>query len=415
MSSQIYFSKQLPKNKENIMNKKNNTKTRMRQIIQRSTRILIYSLMVLGILTGVIYLWALNSTETSVAARGILWGDADANDWQKFPSRTIQSGSEVVRFKENDQEWLHQARIDNIPFDTYLEETSTTALIVLHEGELLYEGYFNGSSHESKQASLSVTKSFVSTLVGIAIEEGLIGSLDDPITRYLPELLENDERFYQITIRHLITMSSGLRFDRDESNPFSDDFLTYYSPDLRKTGLESRIVEEPGLNFLYNDYNPILIGMILERVSGVSVSEYLETRLWIPMGAEGDATWDLDSKNSGFEKMTVGINARAMDFARFGWLFLNEGRNGDQQVVPPDWVSEATRLDIDSDPAANYQYFWWVDAEHDAFYAEGNFCQMIYVVPDADLVIVRNGTSCHGSYFLETFTSLAQAVEENMH
>lgn len=397
------------------MRKENKTKTRMRHIIRQSARVMMYSLLALSILTGGIYLWALSAVDSAVAARGILWGDADADDWKKFSSREIQASSEVVVFEEYDQEWLHQANIDNIPFDKYLEETSTTAFIILHEGKLLYEGYFNGSSRETRQASFSATKSFVSTLVGIAIEEGLIGSLDDPITRYLPELAENGEGFDKITIRNLITMSSGLRFDRDESNPFSDDFLTYYSPDLRKTGFESVIVESPGVNFLYNDYNPILIGMVLERVSGMSVSEYLETRLWMPMGAEAQATWDLDSEESGFEKMTVGINARAMDYARFGWLFLNKGRNGDRQVVPANWVTEATRMDTATDPAAFYQYFWWVDVENDAFYAEGNFCQMIYVVPNADLVIVRNGTSCSGSYFLETFASLAKAVEENMH
>lgn len=400
--------------KENKMFTKNNPNTASSKTARRVIRILVTLPLALVALAGGFYLWALSATDTSLVARGIVWGDADADDWRRFPSRTIQAGPDVVEFQATDQDWTLELTFDNIPFETYLEQTETTAFIILRGDELLYEGYFNGGSRETRQASLSVTKSFVSTLVGIALEEGLIGSLDDPITTYLPELYEQDPRFAAITIRHLLTMSSGIRFDRDESDPFSDDFVTYYSPDLRSLALESPILEEPGLQFRYNDYNPLLIGLLLERVSGMSVSEYMETRLWQPMGAEGDATWDLDSEASGFEKMTVGINARAIDFARFGWLFLHDGRNGDQQVIPAAWAAEATRMDTTTDPAAYYQYFWWVDVERQAYYAEGNFCQMIYIYPRADLVIVRNGTDCAESYSFNLFGDLAQWIEANI-
>lgn len=111
------------------------------------------------------------------------------------------------------------------PFEAFLEETDTSAFVVLHRGMLLYEGYFNGTSRESIHASMSVAKSFTSTLVGIAIEEGLISSLDDPVTVYLPELLERDIRFADITLRHLITMSSGLRY-AGGATPWSDPTTT---------------------------------------------------------------------------------------------------------------------------------------------------------------------------------------------
>jgi CubicO group peptidase (beta-lactamase class C family) len=285
-----------------------------------------------------------------------------------------------------------------MPLATFLEKTNATAFIVLHGDRLLYEKYFNGSSREAIQGSFSAAKSFTSTLVGIAITEGFISSLDDPITDYLPELLARDPRFATITIRHLITMSSGLRWERSASNPFSDDFVSYYAPDLRATALqEAEIVEAPGKMFLYNDYNPLLVGLILERATGMSVSEYMETRLWQPMGAEGDGSWSLDSERSGFEKMFVGVNGRAVDLVKLGWLFLNNGKNGDRQVVPASWVEEATRLDTGTDPAAEYQYYWWVDDELGGYYAEGDKCQFIYVYPKADLVLARFGTDC-GEY-----------------
>jgi len=300
----------------------------------------------------------------------------------------------------------------DMPLETYLAKTNTTAFIVLRGDQMLYEAYFNGSDRESIQTSFSAAKSFTSTLIGIAIEEGLIRSLDDPITDYLPELLERDPRFAKITIRHLITMASGLRWDRSDSNPFSDDFISYYSPDLRATVLDSEIIEEPGQRFLYNDYNPLLVGMILERATGMTVSEYMETRLWQPMGAEGDGSWSLDSEQSGFEKMFVGVNGRAIDLVKLGWLFLNSGKNGDAQVVPTSWVEEATRLDTTTDPVEEYQYYWWVDTELGGYYAEGDKCQFIYVYPKADLVLARFGIDCGGYVFgIHFMKAIAQYLE----
>jgi CubicO group peptidase (beta-lactamase class C family) len=358
-------------------------------------------LLFLVLVAAGIYLWAALSTGTSLLARGILWGDSDAGDLLRFPTRPMQASSDPISFEPSAEDNLSQIPItetaiqpDPLTLAAFLERTHTTAFIVLHDDRLLYERYFNGSGREAIQASFSAAKSFTSSLVGIAIEEGFIESLDDPITRYLPELLERDPRFEQITIRHLITMTSGLRWDRSDDNPFSDDFLTYYATDLRETALESEIVELPGGRFLYNDYNPVLIGLILERATGMSVSKYMESRLWKPIGAEGDGSWSLDSERSGFEKMFVGVNGRAIDLIKLGWLFLNNGVVGGRQVVPASWVEEATAPDATGDRAAGYGYYWWVDSELGGFYAEGDKCQFIYVYPQADLVLARFGTDC---------------------
>jgi CubicO group peptidase (beta-lactamase class C family) len=291
--------------------------------------------------------------------------------------------------------------VGELPFEEWLEVTNTTAFVLLHGNDLLYEGYFNGSKREEIHHAFSTSKSFASTLVGIAIEEGYIVSLDDPVTEYIPELLERDTRFGDITIRHLITMVSGLRFRRSY-NPMHDGTKTYYAPDLRELALSSEIVEPAGTRFWYNDYNPLLIGMVLERATGMSVSQYMETRLWRPMGAEFDASWSLDSDASGFENLAAGFNARAIDLAKLGWLFLNEGRNGDRQVVPAAWVKEATQVDATTDTSARYLYYWWIDKEHNGYYAEGDKCHFVYVYPDADLVIARTGINCsngHSGYF----------------
>ena len=338
-----------------------------------------------------------------------MWGDSDAGDLYRFPTRQMQASPNPVFFEPVSEDILSQLSVtaealqpEKMPFATLLEKTNTTAFVVLHGNQLLYERYFNGASRESMQTSFSAAKSFTSTLVGIALEDGFIHSLDDPITDYLPELSDRDPRFEKITIRHLLTMMSGLRWDRSASNPFSDDFLTYYSPDLRATAMEAQIVEAPGQRFLYNDYNPALLGMILERATGLSISEYMETRLWQPMGAEGDGSWSLDSERSGFEKMFVGVNGRAIDFAKLGWLFLNNGKNDNKQVVPQAWVEISTNIDdaifANRGKYSNYyQNYWWLDDGNDAYYAEGDKCQFIYIYPKADLVLARFGTDC-GDY-----------------
>ncbi len=391
----------------------------LRKILRRiAITIIVLILFLLAIADGG-YLWALSATDTSLAARGIIWGGSKYDDWKRFPSRVVHASDTPITFAAQETDLFNDFPVDGQPLETYLEETNTTAFIIIHDDELLYEGYFNSSSHDATQASLSVAKSFVSTLVGIAINEGFIGSLDESLTAYIPELLERDPRFEDITIRHLIMMSSGLRFERDPSNPFSDDFITSHSPNLRKAALRTEIVEAPGKRYQYNDYNPLLIGIALERATGMSASEYLQTRLWGPMGAEGDGSWDLDSERSGFERMSVGINGRAIDFAKLGWLFLHGGKVGDRQVVPQAWVEQVTNptdaiYTARSDHAYYYQHYWFLDVENKAYYAEGNFCQFIYVYPSADLVLVRHGSDCGGIYWTGLLGDMAKAIEKQL-
>jgi CubicO group peptidase (beta-lactamase class C family) len=253
-----------------------------------------------------------------------------------------------------------------------------------------------------------VAKSFVSALVGIAIGEGKIASARDPITKYLPELAERDPRFSQITIEALLRMSSGIRY---EEFPFltGDDAKTYYYPDLRTLALQqTEVVGEPGAAFLYNNYHPLLLGLILERATGVPVPEYLQERIWKPLGMEYPGSWSLDSSTTGFPKLESGINARAIDFARFGRLYLNGGAWEGRQVVPADWVAESTRMDPASDrgsyypddfelPSAEigYGYMWWgICRGEDGcdFAAEGNLGQLIYVSPRSNLIMVKNSS-----------------------
>ncbi len=345
-----------------------------------------------------VYGWARASLDRSAMARAMIWMDADVGDQERFPSRPIRTGSEPSSLPAGSELVLPAPAVadaaGNGSVDGFLRDTGTLAFLVVHEDRLVYERYFGGSDRQTLQTSFSVAKSVLSTLIGVAIDEGAIDSLDDPVTTYLPELAERDARFERITLRHLVTMSSGLRYvEQSLPLPWGDDISTYYGTDLRDLALTGTHIERaPGEAWLYNNYNPLLLGLVLERATGMSVSEYMSSRLWRPLGAEFDATWSLDSEGSDFEKMESGLNAAPADYARFGLLFLHGGEWNGARIVSEAWVRAATARDTSADPAEHYQYFWWIDTERPGrFYAVGNLGQYVYVAPDADAVIVRNG------------------------
>jgi CubicO group peptidase (beta-lactamase class C family) len=336
--------------------------------------------------------------------RVIFWGESDYKDLEKFPARTIHKAPPTFTFDQLPADNPYASQIEAIGDDAtdgrvedYLEASGTTTFLVVRDDELLYEKYFNGYDKDSLQTSFSMAKSYASALVGIAIDEGYIKSVDEPITNYIPELLKKDERFKSITIRHLLTMSSGIKYEEGGELPWgeeADDTKTYYATNLRELALNCQIEGKPGEYFEYNNYNPLLVGMIVERATGMPVSRFLQEQLWKPVGMEADGSWSLDSKKSGFEKMESGVNARARDFARFGMLFAKEGRNWEgEQLISRSWVEESTRADATTDPSLEYQYFWWVDTpgSKNHFSARGKYGQYIYVAPEKDLVIVRLG------------------------
>ena len=161
-------------------------------------------------IAGGTFVWALLSTGISQLARVIVWRESDTDDWNRFPSRPMLASLQPTQFVAAESSPLKEAKINGtVPLDQFLEEKNTTAFIVLHGDKILYEGYFNGSSREAIQTSFSVAKTFTAALVGIAIDEGYIAGLDEPMTTYIPELVQEDARFGDITIRHLVTMSSG--------------------------------------------------------------------------------------------------------------------------------------------------------------------------------------------------------------
>jgi CubicO group peptidase (beta-lactamase class C family) len=345
--------------------------------------------------------------------RLLAWGNSDSFDWQKFQNHPLEAAPAPIKFYEapDDRVSLLFSQLAGVDdWEGFLEENQTQSFIVVQDGTVLYEEYFNGTQRDSIVTSFSMAKSFTSALIGMAIDEGYINSVSDPITNYLPELAARDPRFKNITIRHLLRMSSGLEYKENRFPGLNgDDPLTTYYPDQRQLALQNtKIIDPPGTYFLYNKYHPQLLGMILERTTGRSVTEYLQMKIWDPLGMEFDGSWSIDSEASGFEKMETGINARAIDFAKFGQLFLNEGTYNGQQVISQTWVKESTQPYLPTDyfayyPAdwfsdlpeqGYYEYMWWgiaIEPGTYDFVAAGDRGQFIYISPRKSLVIARNG------------------------
>ena len=374
--------------------------------------------------------------------RMMRWWRWDVSDYRSIPKVDIQTSSPPFQFvKRLDAPFIESMFEKNAvvgDFERFLSDTNTTSFIVIRNDAILYEKYPFEDPYKDGYHSFSVAKSYISALVGVAIDEGLIGSANDPITKYLPELEARDARFRKIRITHLLTMSSGLEYtcsycDLGIQVPWSDNVKSLASPDLRNVLLgETRIVDEPGKHYLYKAYDPQLLGLILERVTGRSVAVYLQEKIWKPIHMEYPATWLVDSEKSGLVRGDLGIDARPIDLAKFGRLFLMQGNWSGSQIISRDWIRQSTQpqekertegyypantevptleaaLFPEGDEHIYYGYLWWIASRNRNdfdFWALGRLGQWIYISPSKNLIIVRTGLDNGESINVTTSTWL---------
>jgi CubicO group peptidase (beta-lactamase class C family) len=371
--------------------------------------------------------WAAQAYSVEYVRRVLAYRQSDLGDYlEHFPHRALAASASPFRFQAAPEthrvEDAFKAAFGVQDPAAFLIGNGTQAFIVIRDDRVLLERYYNGFARDSMVTSFSVAKSFVSTLIGMAIERGYISGLDEPITTYLPELRARDARFDRITIRHLLTMSSGIDYRAYRWRLFDgDDPLSTYHPDQRAIRMDNtRIVAPPGQRFVYNKYHPQLLGMILERSMGMSVTAWTQQCLWTPLGMEFDGAWAIDSTTSGFEKMEAGLNARPIDFAKLGRLFLNRGQWDGARLISAEWVALATGVDPRGlaptfSGATSYGLMWWVrpgGAGAPDFSAIGDHGQFVFVSPRNRIIIVRTGAE-YGvpwEHWLAAFSNFADAV-----
>ena len=282
----------------------------------------------------------------------------------------------------------------NPEFESQLRDWNTVAFLIIKDDSVRTEYYWDGYADTSHSNSFSVAKSIVGTLIGIALKEGKIKSLDEPACNYIPEF--KDAEHSKITIRHLMQMSSGLMWDESYNNPVSITAEAYYGKHLKELVTELPVAEEPGKHFNYQSCCTQLLALIVQKATGKKVSDYASEKLWKPMGAEHDAWWSLDHKQ-GLERAFCCFNSNARDFARLGKLYLNKGNFNGVQIVDSAFVDECTKPnpcpEVDGKPNKRYGMQWWCINRNsqDIFFARGLHGQYIFVIPQMKMIVVRLG------------------------
>ncbi|WP_408083682.1 serine hydrolase domain-containing protein [Flavobacterium rhizosphaerae] len=225
--------------------------------------------------------------------------------------------------------------------------------------------------------------------------------------KYIPEL-KDKEGMENLTIEHLLQMTSGVKFNESYINPFGDAATYYYGTNLRKAIYKRKLEAAPGTRFSYSSGDSQMLGLILSRaLKDKTLTQYLEEKLWKPLGMEYDATWSLDLED-GLEKTFCCINARARDFAKIGRLYLNKGNWNGKQIVPKEWVEACTTADTTNGGVSYYKYQWWLQKDNN-FMAEGILGQMIYVAPEKNMIMIRLGSAYGKTDWDTIFESLVQA------
>ncbi len=363
---------------------------------------------------------------------------ANITDYKFFENEEIKKADQTFHFQTADTSTL-EGRVpkfinihsEKIPFEQYLADKKTTAFIIIKQDSILYENYLNGYDRVSIETSFSMAKSYVSALVGICLEEGKIKSLEDPITDYL-NLFKNPG-FENITIQHLLDMQSGIKFNESYINPFGHVAKFYYGTNLKKYVSKLKIAEPPG-RFNYRSVDTQILGMLIEEVTDKSLAQNVEEKIWRKIGTEFDASWSLDSKKHKTAKGFSSLNARAIDYAKYGRLYLNNGNWNGEQVVPENWVQASTSYSTERQNVYYQNQWWFVNVKSvkndslqktvpytdkngettqikfaKAYMAQGILGQYIYIHPEKELIIVRLGKDYgKNSAWSNLFTSISR-------
>ncbi|WP_234035136.1 serine hydrolase domain-containing protein [Aurantiacibacter sediminis] len=334
---------------------------------------------------------------------------------QVAQSRVIDAGSQVMPLPEGEP--LDLGEFD---LDAFMQSQSSAAIVVVLDGEIVLERYGLGMTAADRWTSFSVAKSLTSTLVGAALQDGHIESLDDPVTRYVEDL--QGSAYDDVSIRQLLTMSSGVQWSENYGDPNSDvaRFVDHQAED----GLDVTVsymrnlprANEPGTNWRYSTGETNLVGVLVSEAVGMPIADYLSLKVWQPFGMAYDATWLLG--DTGHEIAGCCVQATTRDMARFGMFTLTDGTIEGQRIVPEGWFAEAT------DPAFQltgrgdgYAYQWWTHPG-DTYAAQGIFGQGIFIDPSRDLVIATNanwpdatGNGGKGAERFAFYTAVMNAID----
>ena len=331
---------------------------------------------------------------------GALYPDLQVNTFRNidrlFPTRTVPAGGHAYPLPERAeklQNFTFESRGRQFDLYDYLALNRVTGLLVVKNGQVAFERYFLGNTRETRWMSMSVVKSITATLVGMAVRDGHIDSIDDTLTRYLPEF--EGTAYDGVSVRNLLQMASGADWNETYTDPSSDRRAMLEAQISQQPGsiltLMARLgrAAEPGTRWNYSTGETQVVGALVAAATGKPVAEYLAEKIWKPFGMETPATWWLESPG-GLEIGGSGLSATLRDYARFGLFMLNGGIVNGRPTLPDGWIAEATSPKVISGEKVDYGYMWW-PMPHGAYAAIGIFGQYVYVRPDRNVVIAMWG------------------------
>jgi len=345
--------------------------------------------------------WPVGDTDTMWEDRYLV---GSYRNWDEiYPVRVVRAGPDATPLPRGEALGKVEYHFDgrSRSLEDYIADARMTGLLVIRDGEVRLERYAQGATASSRLTGMSITKSVVSTLVGLALHEGYIDSLSDPLDLYVPELAQS--AYAGVPIEAALQMSSGIDFDETYGTAGSDTARMWQAVVVERTisapqyllRMESR--QPPFDTFNYTPVDTQALAWLVESVTDRNLSTYLSETIWQPAGMGGYATWGLDGEGPGAHEIGYCcMNARLRDWARFGLLFAQNGRIDGRQLIPADWIERATEPsraqvqpgELYEDYPLGYQYQWWTFPEpSDAFTALGINGQFLYVDPEANLVV----------------------------
>ena len=370
-------------------------------------KILKWTLIVLGVLVLLIYVFNINYIFKGV--RTIYFtghNTAFISDYEYFDNKEIRS--------TNPKPWALHKQYNTIQESDELKELNderkTKSFLVIKNDSILFEKYYDGHKQTDISNSFSVAKSIVTSMMGKAIMEGKIKSLNQPVSDFFEEY--NDGIASELTVGDLASMSSGMKWSEKYYSVINITSESYFTDDLRSVILRQEIENKPGQAFRYSSGDTQLLAMVIEKATGTSLSDYLSQKFWGPMGAETLALWQIDSKESEMEKAYCCIAATARDFARFGKLYIDKGKWGDTEILDSSFVELSLKPVFDDSPF--YGYGWWL-YEYEGkkvFTMNGHQGQFVISFPDENIIIVRQGDFNNEGRVSEGSGDLYQYISE---
>lgn len=319
-------------------------------------------------------------------------------DYKKFDNQIIENSTPQL--------WPNHKNYNSVKetkaLDSINKVNGTIAYVIIKNDSIWFENYYDGFNKNSQTNSFSMAKSYVSGLLGKAIKDGYIKSLDQPVSDFLPTFSEGLAA--KMTVGDLSSMASGTNWDEAYYSPLSITTRAYFDDDLEKVMLGLKVIEDPGQKFKYASGDTQILAMVIEKATGKKLYNYLTESFWKPLGSENPTLWQVDSEGHDLVKAYCCIASNAKDFARFGKLYKDYGQWNGKQLLDSAFVAKSIKPRFPESP--EYGYGWWLKKhkEKNFMMMRGHLGQYVIVEPDDNVVIVRLGHSKGSGDAIATFT-----------